>query len=189
MKIEAVNSRLYVVGNSYAVKDKLKSIGCHWDSTRKQWWIGKTKKAELEQIVNGNQPQGTTATYTPPTPEELADKRCDGKVRYKDRAYFVVGKSERTGKLLLTVLDCKISFWAAESDCQWIKRYHPQERSYNYGRHTETVYQTVGKIRAFVEQKKEDDATLKAGRIPDGWCLDHEDGQYKPRHECDMPAN
>lgn len=192
MSIQSVGARLYVTGNTYPIKDQLKALGCHWDADRKQWWIGKAKAAELQQIVDRNSGSAAVATtgYVAPTPAELAQKPCTGKVEYKGRTYYVVGES-KTGKLLLTVLDCSISFWAAQSDCRWVKRYEARQQwdgRYRSGR-TEMVHQTVGSIRKFIAQSRHDDAEIAAGKIPSGYCVDLEDGMVKRRSECDIPAD
>jgi hypothetical protein len=168
MTIQAVGSRLYVAGNTFPIKDQLKSIGCHWDNDRKQWWIGKAKKSELEKIVSGSS-QSSSGDYVPPTADELAAKPCSGKVEYKGKTYYVVGQS-KTGKLLLTVIDCSLSFWADSSDCRWVKRYEARERTYNYGRSRETVHQTVGSIRRFIEKSKQNDADKKSGNAETKQC-------------------
>lgn len=177
---EKVGARIYVVGNTFAVKSQLKDAGCHWDGDRKQWWIGAAKAAAIASLVGS-----VDGKEIKPGKEELGDRPCTGKVEYKGRIYFVIGRSEKTGKLWLTVLDCSIDFWTAESECKWVKRYQARE-DYRTGR---DVHQTVGGIRRFIEKSKRDDAAIKSGCTPDGWCLDHEDGCIKPRHECDMPAN
>lgn len=189
MSIQAVGSRLYVTGNTYSIKDQLKSIGCHWDADRKQWWIGKAKQAELAKIVDGNSGSQSSGGYVAPTADELSEKPCSGQVEYKGRKYYVVGQSSKTGKLLLTVLDCSISFWAEGAECKWVKRYEARKRTYNYGRNRETVHQTVGSIRRFIERSKREEKQLASGEIPAGYCLDLEDGMIKRRSECDMPAN
>jgi len=185
MSIEIVGSRLYVTGNTYSIKDRLKSIGCHWDADRKQWWIGKAKQAELSTIVGSVNSQTTASGYVKPTAEELSDKPCTGKAAYKGRDYYVIGYSERTGKLHLTVLDCSIEFWAPLADSTIIKRYEPRTDRRS-GRES---HQTVGGIRRFIEKSKRDEKTVKNGEVPAGWCVDLEDGCLKPRHECDMPSN
>lgn len=185
MSIESVGSRLYVTGNTYSIKDRLKSIGCHWDADRKQWWIGKAKQAELAAIVSTAAAQATASGYVKPTAEELSTLPCSGKAEYKGRTYYVIGHSERTGKLHLTTLDCSIEFWATIADCRIVKRYESRQ-DYRSGRE---VHQTVGSIRRFIEQSRRDEATIKSGQIPAGYCVDHEDGCIKPRRDCDMPAN
>jgi hypothetical protein len=38
--------RFYLVGNTYAIKDGLRSAGAHWDGDRKAWWTSKLDVAE-----------------------------------------------------------------------------------------------------------------------------------------------
>ena len=186
MGIQVVGSRLYVSGNTYPIKDQLKSIGCHWDGERRQWWVGKAKQSELESIVNSGgsvQAESSASGYVEPTPEELGSKPCTAKVKYKGRMYFVVCESH-SGKLLLTVLDCSMSFWALRTDCDLVKRYEPRQ---SYGRGV--VHQTVRSIRLFIEKSQRDQESIRSGKVPAGYCVDMEDGMLKRRSECDMPSN
>lgn len=80
--IEEVGPRLYAVGAPFDGKDRLRAINCHWDAERRQWWIGKRKRAELEEIVavlNGAVPEAASLAGSvglrPETPPFLvADK-------------------------------------------------------------------------------------------------------------------
>ena len=182
---EKVGQRIYVTGNTFPIKSQLKSAGCHWDGDRKQWWIGAAKASQIASIVGKLDGKSVA-----PDKKELADRPCTGKVKYKGRDYYVIGRSEKTGNLWLTVLDCSIDFWAAEGECLWVKRYQARERwDGRRGNGTVTVHQTVGGIRDFIAKSKRDDATVKSGEVPSGWCVDLEDGCLKPRNECDMPAD
>lgn len=49
--IEKAGARLYFVGNTFGCKDKLKSLGCHWDGDRRAWWIGAKKEAEARALL------------------------------------------------------------------------------------------------------------------------------------------
>lgn len=49
--IECVGQRVYFCGNTFAIKDKIKSIGGHWDGERKQWWVGSAKKAKAARTA------------------------------------------------------------------------------------------------------------------------------------------
>lgn len=51
LSTEKVGSRIYVMGNTYPVRERLKRAGCHWDGDRQQWWIGAAKAAAIEAIV------------------------------------------------------------------------------------------------------------------------------------------
>lgn len=164
---EKIGARIYIVGNTFSIKSELKSAGCHWDADRKQWWIGAAKADAIQSIVG--QLDGKTVETTK---DDLADRRCDGKVEYKGRTYYVIGRSEKTGKLWLTVLDCSIDFWAAESDCRWVKLYEPFEKRdsrYCYGR-TKTVYQTVRRLRKFIEESKRNETEKRNGTADTKQC-------------------
>jgi len=178
---EKVGARIYVVGNTYAIKDRLKGAGCHWDGGRKQWWIGAAKADKISGIVGQLDGQEVK--------EDLADSPVYGKVEYKGRTYYVIAQSERTGKLRLTVLDGGIDFWAAADQCRWVKQYEAREERGAYGRGTGRYSrQTLGGFRNFIRQRKRDESAVSRGEVPDGWCRDMEDGCIKPRSECDMPS-
>lgn len=49
--LERVGSRLYFRNSPFTAKDRIKSLGAHWDGDRKQWWIGAAKKADAEALV------------------------------------------------------------------------------------------------------------------------------------------
>lgn len=178
---ETVGARVYVTGNTFAIKNELKAAGCHWDGDRKQWWIGKAKQADIAAIVG--KLDGKEAPK-----QDLADSRVYAKVSYKGRTYFVI--AEGTERVRLTVLDGSIDFWAVKAECNLIREYQGREVwDGRRGNGTVTRYTTLGSLRAFITQRKADEKTVQSGEIPVGWCVDLEDGCVKPRHECDMPAN
>jgi hypothetical protein len=177
---ERVGARVYVTGNTYEIRGQLKNAGCHWDGDRKAWWIGAAKASELESLIAGLG-SAPAAAQSSEQREDVSGRPVYGKVEYKGRAYYVIGISQRTGKLWLTVLDGSINFWAAETACRWTKTYEPREYR---GRRE---HQTLGGLRRFIERSREADREIAAGRIPHGYAIDREDGQVKRRSECDMP--
>lgn len=46
VSIEKQGRRYYLVGNTYPVKDALRSAGAHWDRDRGAWWTSKSDVAE-----------------------------------------------------------------------------------------------------------------------------------------------
>ncbi len=187
VSLDHVGARVYVVGNTFAIKAQLKEAGCHWDTDRKQWWIGIAKRDSIASIVGESDGKEIKTSK-----EELADRPCSGKVEYKGRTYYVIGQSDKTGKLWLTVLDCSIDFWALTSDCKWVKRYQSRQEwdGRRYSGKTVEVHQTVGKIRRFIESEK---TAVKSGAERCCECgktgdlvRDLEDGMMKHRHCCDM---
>lgn len=62
--IERQGQRVYLVGNTFAAKDRIKAIGGHWDGERRAWWLGAKKAAEVEALVaelNGGAPTAAAA--------------------------------------------------------------------------------------------------------------------------------
>lgn len=179
--------RIYITGNTFPVKDKIKAMGGHWDNDRKMWWIGVQARAQVEQLVAAAGP----STYTP-TPIDR-NARVYRKVRYtgksgSTRIYYVVAES-KSGKYRLTTLDLSIDFWVDASACESIKVYEPVVRRGFYGRPDTTTYTTIGSIAKFIDKLRRADEEIAQGEIPAGYDVDLEDGAVKRVAECDMPAN
>lgn len=59
IEIKAQGKRVYAIGNTYPIKDSLRGMGAKWDADAKAWWVGATKRAELESLLS------TASTSTP----------------------------------------------------------------------------------------------------------------------------
>lgn len=158
IELKPEGRRIYIAGNSFPIKDDIKSAGGHWDGDRKQWWIGSGKLSEIESAIakaNESKPADGRCAEAPYSGEVW------GKVLYKNRNYYVrwSGRTARgTDACRLVTLDGKLDFWADESACQWLKRYE-KKGAYGkvdgrYGR-----YPTLSGIRSFVERRKADQAS------------------------------
>lgn len=68
--IEKAGARLYFTGNTFPIKDRIKSLGGHWDGDRRQWWVGTKKADDAAQLV-----ESLSAPVMVPTreSERLAD--------------------------------------------------------------------------------------------------------------------
>lgn len=163
--LEEAGSRIYITGESYGIKDRLKNAGCHWDADRRQWWIGKAKRAEIDSIVKS---AGTTHPKTE-SPNEI---KVIGKARYKGRSYYIRWIGEcKSGeyKARLTTLDAKIDFWA--------KAARPHELTQIDGNgdiaRTEKIYQeskTLSSIQRFLNEIKQDEEDKKNGAAETKIC-------------------
>lgn len=186
---EKTGARIYVTGNTYSVKDRLKAAGCHWDGERKQWWIGAAKAEAIAEIVNGlvSQPMGAVSDSS-----DLGKSRVYAQVECKNRKYYVIAESHSNNRCRLTVLDGSINFWVAMGDCKLIKTYHPREvwdGRRNSGK-TITRYTTLDSLREFIADRKRAEESgevccAECGR-PGDLVADLEDGQLKHRHCCDI---
>lgn len=152
--IECVGQRVYLSGNTFAIKDKIKSIGGHWDGDRKQWWLGAAKKADAERLVGG-------LTEQDATPKEDTNPRIIAKVRYKGRVYYASWEGPgKTGGRRAKVhsLDGNVSFYCeiGEGDGSGdigaiVKWYEPRK---GWGRNAREVFAKLSSIRQFVEQQQ-----------------------------------
>jgi hypothetical protein len=60
--IERAGARVYFLGDTYPLKDRIKSLGGHWDGDRRAWWVGARKLAEAEALVAGAEGFATPAS-------------------------------------------------------------------------------------------------------------------------------
>ena len=118
--IEKVARRHYLIGDTYAIRAKIKSEGGHWDGERKAWWFGCAEKAS-EFTSNGDSRDGANA--------ESVDKRARvviGRARYKGREGYLVlwDGTTKAGKhaTKLAFRDGSKTFWG-NGDTDITKRY------------------------------------------------------------------
>lgn len=185
--LEKTGSRIYLTGDTFAVKDKIKSMGGHWDGDRRAWWVGAAKAAAAQQLVDGLASDSKAAKQDP------KDIRLTGKGRYKGREYYA-GSMTRDGLKvrLLTLPDAKgdyLDFWAFCSEVEQTKAYQPREHTYR-GR-TETRYTTLGSIAEFIADQQEARANGEpecagCGKRGGELVRDLEDGLLKHPRCCDI---
>jgi hypothetical protein len=179
--LERVGVRVYFVGNTFPVKDRIKGMGGHFDGDRKQWWVGAAKAADAEKLV-------AALAGGPPPAEDLDSARVYAKARYKGRSYYVIAFAADRTRARLASLDGKVVFWkdvvpagGSGSDEAAVieKTYQPRERFGGYGRDTVREYQTLGGLRRFVERQK--DPAQARGRCTE---CDHYGPIGETCHEC-----
>jgi hypothetical protein len=161
--LDRQGTRIYLTGDTYPIRDRIKAIGGHWDGDRRAWWVGAAKASEAEALVNGaaSSPQSTE------TRKVSDDSRVVAKVEYKGRKYYALWMGvckSGASKAHLTVLDGSIDFWADMSLCTVLKRYETREYR---GREEHT---TLGGLRKFIERVKSETPEQSAKRTYDaGW--------------------
>lgn len=146
--IERVGARVYATGNTFAVKDRLKGMGCHWDADRRQWWIGAVKAEEMERVL-------AAAADAPAEPEDTDRVRLYGKAEYRGRTYYVRALKQDETAARLVSLDGQVDFWKEIGDgpdrARLVKRY--PARQVGRGRYVRTEYTTLGSIRRFIARQ------------------------------------
>ncbi|MGH8519853.1 MAG: hypothetical protein ACREU9_00105 [Gammaproteobacteria bacterium] len=154
MELKTEGRRTYITGNTYPIRNQLRSIGAHWDADRKAWWTSKREAAQELLTKLGSAPVTTGA----PEAEEAYDGAVLGKAEYKGRQYYVrwQGTTSRgTEAFRLVTLDGKVDFWADATACKWTKRYQKKVTNWRSDRET---YPTLCGIRSFIAREKRETA-------------------------------
>lgn len=127
-------TRVYLVGNTYPLKEILYSVGCRLDLTRKMMWIGLERKYLVEGILKSH-----PSTKLPEDKKFARGTAIAGEGKYKGRTYYIAGtaikglipaedrvvllQSNNGSRLLLCSKDDVFSFWAEREKVQIIKSY------------------------------------------------------------------
>lgn len=138
--IKSEGRRFYLVGDTYAIKDKLRAAGAKWDGDRRAWWTGKRDVAEkfLEAVDAAKSDQSAAQSSEPSADRLSADSTIAGKATYKGRPYLLVweGDTKRGRAAKLAFTDGSKIFWASAGEYQVTKRYEEREQRGAYGRST-----------------------------------------------------
>lgn len=187
--IQKQGQRLYLIGDTFPIKDRIKAIGGHWDADKRAWWLGTAKESEARQLVDGVASTTTTTTERPKqNPDEI---RVYGKGEYKGRTYFLGAQTrDGTRRRLLTLPNKNgefLDFWADTSAVCVVKTYQPREYR---GR---VEYQTLGSLARFISKEKRNRdeggaVCAECGRSGE-LVADLEDGMLKHYRCCDIPPD
>lgn len=121
IKLSHEGRRIYILGNTYPIKESIKSAGGNWDGDRKAWWVGSSKKEAIEKAV-----ANMSASHAEDESEELKSGRVHvkGKVEYKGRKYYLMAESRDGSCFKVCPLDGAFSFWAkTDAGAKIIKRF------------------------------------------------------------------
>lgn len=115
IQIESSGRRHYLTGNTYAVRDRIRSMGAHWDPARRAWWTG--KREEAEQLVAAlNAQQTAQAAQEREQGVGLTDRVIRGRCEYKGKTYYLLAHgTSRSGRpyAKLCSRDGSLVFWAS----------------------------------------------------------------------------
>lgn len=187
---ERQGQRVYLVGDTYTIRDRIKAIGGHWDGDRRAWWVVAAKETAARQLVESL--SGASSADAPKAKQDPSDIRLTGKGEYKGRTYYM-GAQTRDGQRvrLLTLPDAQgnfLDFWADCAAVRVVKAYQPRQHTYR-GR-TTTEYTTLGGIARFIAREQRNRAEggavcAECGKSGD-LVRDLEDGMMKHRRCCDI---
>jgi hypothetical protein len=183
--IQSEGRRHYLLGNTYPIKDQLRSAGAHWDADRKAWWTSKRDVAErLAGGATGASDaagaSGGTDGCTGASDRLTEDSRIAGKAIYKGKPYILVwsGDTRRGPAAKLAFADGSKVFWASLTEVQITKRYQERE-NYRTGRTEPMTFGRLQRLRAEFQRAK---AEGNDDGIPNGrrYCCD-ECGEWVTR--------
>lgn len=90
IKIERQGQRVYFMGDTFRAKDRIKSMGGHWDGDRRAWWVGAKKLSEAESLVaelNGGAPKAAASVgLRQDTPAGIVADKLDDEGRETEAA-------------------------------------------------------------------------------------------------------
>lgn len=171
LTIEEIGARLYVRGNTFPVKDRLRAIGCHVvknDAGQWETWIGKGKRAELEKAIAASASAGADDML------KRDRENIIGRARYDGHDYYLVGEgsNDRGAWVRLLFRDGSKTFFKPRADVEITRRY---DRA-----------QTLDGLRAYAERMRKnpqsaDECRCSCHRRSDctcaqGFCGFHHDG-------------
>lgn len=157
LTIETAGRRIYVLGDTYPIRDMLREAGCRWDPERRAWWGGATKREALDALVASMGSASAQPQASEPRREAPGiGATVAGRAEYKGRTYYVAGRvvrgrthwddevapvASRDGsRVLLYFRDGSSSFWAAADAVRVAKRYQRPT--------------TIQRLRDYAEQAK-----------------------------------
>lgn len=144
--VQSEGRRHYLIGNTYPIKDQLRSAGAKWDGDRRAWWTGKKELAE--KLAGSVAAPADAAPASERTDSLTEDSRIAGKATYKGKPYILVweGETRRGRATKLAFADGTKIFWADASEVTVTKRY--EEREYR-GR---IEHMTFGRLQRLREK-------------------------------------
>ncbi len=126
ISLDVQNSRIYLRGNTYPAKDKIKAAGGHWDADERAWWVGKAKLTAAQEIAGA-----VSTSSAPQKPESLSDETAiRGKAAYKGKSGYLIlwiGTTSRGEAVKLAFRDGSKVFWADKADVVVEKTYQDRE--------------------------------------------------------------
>lgn len=117
--VQKIGRRHYLRGNTYPVKDSLRTAGCKWDPAEKAWWTG---KADVAARFEGAAPKSSGNS---PSALSRSDN-VSGKATYKGKEYWLLwsGMTRRgTEAAKLAFKDGSKTFWADLAEVSIVKTY------------------------------------------------------------------
>lgn len=127
--IKEIGGRFYIGGETYALRDQLRKLGCSWDQDRREWW---TANADVAAKVRQLEPDAAHAG----SGGGNESRYIYGVGKYRGRSYYIAARRPRDARgkpemvtaqdgarMLLYFKDGSSQFWVNSGDVEVTKTY------------------------------------------------------------------
>jgi hypothetical protein len=154
--------RVYLLGNTYPVKDQIKSGGGKWDAEKKAWYLGVQRKALAEELA-GQATAGLQQRAQAERENGISTSACviKGRAQYEGKTYYILAigtTAEGKQYAKLAFRDGSRVFWAKNADAVTVLRTYEEPTS-------------IDSLRAYAERMK----SAKEEFGGDGMCAECEE--------------
>lgn len=173
IQLDQTGRRIYLRGNTYPIKDQIKSLGGHWDPDSRAWWVGTGKREAVETLAaagaNGNGNGNGNGDSV-----DLDARVIKGRAKYNGKTYYVLwAGTKRDGSpgAKLAFRDGSKTFWAKDGvQVQVLKTYQDPK--------------SINSLRDYADRMKREsdggecECSCHGGQYCDcpAWCSFHHDG-------------
>ena len=122
LTIETRGRRHYILGNTFPIKNQLRSAGAKWDPDASAWYTG---KRDLAEKLAGTMGSEMVASSQQKSDLQGLDTLVTGRAQYRGHSYYVIwaGKPSRGQGCKLCFRDGSKIFWAEYDEVQFTKTY------------------------------------------------------------------
>ena len=116
--IEQSDERFYLVGPTFSLKEKIKSLGCKFDTARRQWYASEKSVAENIISLFSSEKTDSSIENTSQTAVSTTAKIVKGKASYKGHEYYLLDDTKKNDRRLIKLVfrDGSKVFWAGNPD-------------------------------------------------------------------------
>ena len=114
--IEQSDERFYLVGPTFSLKEKIKSLGCKFDTARRQWYA--SEKSVADKVLTLFSSDSGNQSVKPAKPSiSTTDKIIKGRALYNGREYYVLVDANKNDKRMIKLVfrDGSKVFWARDA--------------------------------------------------------------------------
>lgn len=91
IQVETRGRRVYLIGNTFSIKDQLKALGFAFDGQERAWWVSTTKYATIKGKVEALLQPAAPASVSAPDQEEVVAPGI--KAVWRDGRVYVTGNT------------------------------------------------------------------------------------------------